>query len=140
MTNNRTLSSISIAAIALMAAAAPSFAQTGSSEVIAKATMPGNDLAISSIRIPSPVVNVTPVEADQAKANVTATKRGESLSAAMLKAVAAGQASISSQQLTRPDTLYSDIKTQFKAGSDANFDGRAKEFEFVPSRGQKSPE
>ena len=142
MTTNQKLSSLSIAAIALMAAAAPCFAQVSSNESRPETVAPVSELAVATNRTPGSVVNVAPVASEQPKVNVAASKRVPSFSAETFKissqSNAIGESNFLKGQPTMTQTGLDYSKIQIKV--DSNEVTKTHRIEFVPSRGQKLPE
>jgi len=142
MPTNQKLSSLSIAAIALMAAAAPGFAQVSSNESRPETVAPVTELVLATNRPPGSVVNVAPVASEQPKVNVVASKRVPSLSAETFKisgqSNAIGESNFLKKQPTMTQRGLGYSKTQFKVDSDEVI--KTRRIEFVPSRGQKLPE
>jgi hypothetical protein len=152
MTSNTKLSSISIAAIALLAASAPCFAQTKSAEIREDASnvvaMAGPELAMTSsspklttAELRHGLLNAGPKSANE----VAPSAKPRSLSPAAFKMSTGQFSAVENQRVFgQKTTIYEmdlgNSKKQFRADDDSyGVDYQNKRVSFVPSLGQRLP-
>ena len=157
MTTHKTISTLSIAAIALLAAAAPSLAQVqseqsskdrqGSVAAPAAAQTIGETLASNRELAAATASRVATTAFKGASVNNAARNASPfKLSASAFKApnhfTSAESSRFVNQRVNFNDAGPGDpnAKKQFRADDDASDSSRTKRFAFVPSRGQKLPE
>ena len=153
MTRHKAISSLSIAAIALLAASAPSFAQTQSDQsgkdTSGSVATPAIEQTIASNRELTAVTRsragTTEVEPTSVN-NAARTASSFILPANAFKVpnhfTSAEASRFINQQMNFINAGPSDptARKQFHAGDDSANSSRAKGVTFVPSRGQKLPE
>ena len=147
MTRHKTISSLSIAAIALLAAAAPSFAQTQSDQS-GKVGTPTMEQTIASNREFTSVTRSRAAATEVAPTTVNNNRAARSfvLPANAFKVpnhfTSAEASRFVTGQMNFLNAGPSDptAKKQFRADDDSANSSRAKGVTFVPSRGQKLPE
>ena len=146
MRRNKTISSLSIAAIALLAAAVPCFAQSQSTgknaetaSVVAESGS-GLELALNrDSRVTAPSTDSAPVETK----NRPDASNSRSLTPAAFKT--AGTFSMVEQKFSfvkQPAQFEApsiDLRTQFRTDDETNVERSSNRITFVPSRGPKFP-
>ncbi len=143
MTNKQTLTSLSIAAIALMAAAVPCFAQTSAIETRPEAGAAVSEVAVAINRTPGSVMNVAPASSELPSTKAVTPNRGITFSVETFKATSHTTTSTSNflkSQPTTEETVLTFSMKQLKVDNDVGSERRTSRIEFVPSRGQKLPE
>ena len=149
MTRHKTISSLSIAAIALLAAAAPSFAQTQSDQsgkdTPGSVATPAIEQTIASNRELTAVTRSRAGATEVERTNVKpassfilparAFKVPDHFTSAETSRFVNGQMNFMNAGPSDPTA-----KKQFRADDDSANSSRAKGVTFVPSRGQKLPE
>jgi hypothetical protein len=151
MTTNTKLSTLSIAAIALLAASAPCFAQTKSADISEESSnvvaMVGSELAVISSNSKFTTAELLPglLNAEPKSAsNVKPSEKPRSLSPDAFR-VQMGQFSAVENQNSfgQRTTIYEmglgNFKKQFRADDDSN-GTQKKRVSFVPSLGPKMPD
>jgi hypothetical protein len=151
MTTHKTISTLSIAAIALLAAAAPSFAQAQSKDAqgsnAADNTTPVIEQTLASNREVTAVTKARVATTEEISVNSTArTETFRNLSTNAFKSPT-HFTSAQSSRFVSPQVNFNDAgprdpnaKQQFRADDDESSKGGAGRVTFVPSRGQKLPE
>jgi hypothetical protein len=151
MTTNTKLSNLSIAAIALLAASAPCFAQAKSADIRQDASnvvaMAGSEVAMTSstpklttAELRSGLLNVEPKSAAGASLSEKRSLSSNTFRAKMEQLSAVENQNLFSQKTTIYEMSLGNFKKQFRADDDSNGADQKKRVSFVPSLGQKLPD
>ena len=133
-----TTSRLAIAAIILIAAAIPSFAQTKSADVSARTVhaAPGSGLELAFHRTPVSTADFRTIEPTDSVKRAPVTLTAAMFTSAPFDYV--GQKTFT-PQFTIYDTNQIDSKVQFSTDSDGAMTPSKHRVTFVPSKGQKIP-